>query len=88
MNRSSLVLCFAMGLTCAAIYSLHTTHVRAEGISRPCSSFIPKEWGQFRGASAYGMEFEDNEGTIRFIKNPPCDLTFTARPDLEIHRKK
>jgi hypothetical protein len=84
-----LVLCLALSVAAAATRLLHTTHVQAAGITgRPCSTFIPKEWGEFRGASTYGMEFEDSDGTIRFVKNPPCDPSFNVRADLEIHRKK
>jgi len=88
MKRLVFVLCFAVGLASVASYMIRT-RVQAAGVAgHPCTSFVPKEWGQFRGASSYGMEFEDSEGTIRFIKNPPCDPTFTARADLELRRQR
>ena len=57
-----------------------------------CLSTVPKSWGEFRGASAYGLAFKDEAGRIRFLRNPPCDNGVTpgnASPtvDLRVDRK-
>jgi hypothetical protein len=41
-----------------------------------CVASVPKSWGQFRGGSAQsGLAFEDQQGTLRFLTNVPCDGT-------------
>jgi hypothetical protein len=41
-----------------------------------CVASVPKSWGQFRGGSAQsGLAFEDQQGTLRFLTNIPCDGT-------------
>ncbi len=91
MKRNIAILIFAVCLTAGISYSSgkHQVHAAGQlGYGAPCISYVPKDWGEFRGASSYGVEFEDSYGTIRLIKNPPCDISATPRPDLEIHRKR
>lgn len=39
-----------------------------------CRSFIPQEWGDFKGSSSgYGLTFEDSSGTLRFVTNVGCE---------------
>lgn len=57
-----------------------------------CTSGVPKEWGDFMGASAYGLAFQDDKGTLRFIKNPVCGSSIlssapVSSADLQIQRK-
>lgn len=58
-----------------------------------CTASVPKSWGEFRGASSYGIAFEDQGGTIRFLRNPSCDsgASSTSNPlalvDLKVGRK-
>jgi hypothetical protein len=58
-----------------------------------CTGQVPAEWGEFKGASAYGLAFEDDKGTLRFILRPPCGnvSSFNAAPaptvDLTLDRK-
>jgi len=40
-----------------------------------CSLTIPKEWGQYKGASDWGLAFEDSQGTLRFLRHTRCDIT-------------
>jgi hypothetical protein len=45
-------------------------------IDSACVSYVPREWGQYKGGSAQsGLAFEDNAGTLRFITNLPCGAT-------------
>jgi hypothetical protein len=37
-----------------------------------CVSGVPKSWGDFMGASSYGLAFEDDKGTVRFVQHPVC----------------
>lgn len=50
-----------------------------------CVSFVPREWGTYRGGSAQsGLAFEDSAGTLRFVTNVPCGTT--PVPALEVRR--
>jgi hypothetical protein len=37
-----------------------------------CTAIVPTSWGDFKGGSSYGLAFEDSQGRIRFVLNPPC----------------
>ena len=52
-----------------------------------CTITVPKEWGEYIGAGSYGVEFKDDAGTIRFIKQFSCGLEGAPNVSLEIHRK-
>ena len=58
-----------------------------------CVSAVPKTWGSFDGASSYGLAFEDDKGTVRFVQHPVCGnaLNMNNAPipniDLEIVRR-
>jgi hypothetical protein len=58
-----------------------------------CTSSVPKSWGEFRGASGYGLAFVDQAGTIRFLRNPSCDNGTSSSAntpplvDLKVERK-
>jgi hypothetical protein len=91
MKRNFAILIFAACLVSVITYFSPKHHVSAAAqsiYSASCTAYVPKDWGEYRGATSYGVAFEDNNGTLRFVKNPPCDLTATPRPDLEIHRKR
>lgn len=50
-----------------------------------CTSFVPPEWGEYKGSSEhYGIVFQDNNGTLRFVTNVPCPGT--PQIALEIRR--
>jgi hypothetical protein len=39
-----------------------------------CRSFIPLEWGDFKGSSSgFGLAFQDSTGTLRFVTNATCE---------------
>jgi hypothetical protein len=39
-----------------------------------CKSYVPQEWGDYKGSSEhYGVVFEANDGTLRFITNVACE---------------
>lgn len=49
--------------------------VRAQGNTDAyanCIVSVPKAWGEFRGSSEFGLAFEDQNGTLRFLLHPPC----------------
>jgi len=52
-----------------------------------CAVVVPKEWGEYAGAGSYGLEFKDDRGTIRFVKQFPCGLEGAPNVSLEVHRK-
>jgi len=52
-----------------------------------CAITVPNGWGEYIGASSYGLEFKDDAGTIRFVKQFPCGLEGAPNVSLEIHRK-
>jgi hypothetical protein len=60
-----------------------------------CTAIVPNSWGEFKGGSSYGLAFQDSQGVIRFVLNPPCGgaiVNTTQQPPsayaaLEIQRK-
>ncbi|HXT75472.1 MAG TPA: hypothetical protein VN780_04225 [Candidatus Eisenbacteria bacterium] len=55
--------------------------------SARCAVVVPKGWGDYIGAGSYGLEFKDESGTIRFVKQFPCGLDGAPTISLEVHRK-
>ena len=39
-----------------------------------CSLTIPKEWGEYKGASDWGLAFQDEQGNLRFLRHTRCDI--------------
>lgn len=56
-----------------------------------CIVAVPKAWGEFKGGSAFGLAFEDQTGTLRFMLHPPCGSINTPTEyrgvDLKVIRK-
>ena len=58
-----------------------------------CSISVPKEWGEFKSASEYGLAFEDDKGTLRFVLRPRCAISSNSGEapvadwDLQIKRQ-
>lgn len=40
--------------------------------SSTCTAIVPSALGEFKGGSSYGLAFQDSQGVIRFVLNPPC----------------
>lgn len=84
------------GLAGGAIARVNNPDVHAQerfsGITN-CVTVVPKTWGQFRGGSDYGLAFEDDRGTLRFVLHPTCGSPNSpgepppAPIDLEVQRK-
>jgi len=63
--------------------------------SSTCTAMVPSEWGEFKGGSSYGLAFQDSQGKLRFVLNPPCggaivngyQKAATAYASLEIQRE-
>lgn len=93
----SLLLVFAGALLCfAAERTLHLRPVHAQdrfsdGVT--CIAQVPKEWGEYRGASEYGLVFEDDKGNLRFLLHPTCGNRYSSNAipnpiiDLLLERK-
>ena len=58
-----------------------------------CVSEVPKSWGNFVGGSTYGLAFQDDKGTLRFLQHPICGIAIpqsnlpTAAVELQLLRK-
>jgi hypothetical protein len=50
-------------------------YAQSNMIESGCTSNIPQRWGPFKGATEHGFVFEDDRGTIRVVKHPPCGMT-------------
>jgi hypothetical protein len=79
------------GVVFTGVYKTHSTVHAQEvfsGISN-CITVVPKSWGEFKGGSAYGLAFQDQDGNVRFVLHPACgSANSPAAPiDLEIRRR-
>ena len=93
----SLLWMFAGAVLCVSgehFWKLQTVHAQTPlGSEAACITRIPKAWGTFKGASEYGLAFEDENGTLRFLKSPSCSENFYMNPvgkpifDLMMERK-
>lgn len=58
-----------------------------------CLAEVPKSWGEFKGASEYGLAFQDENGTLRFLLHPTCGNGYSSNlipnpmVDLQLERK-
>jgi len=52
-----------------------------------CRIKVPLDWGEFVGASSYGLGFRDNQGTIRFVSQMSCNLDGPPNISLQIKRQ-
>lgn len=51
--------------------------------SGAASGIIPKAWGTYKGDTAYGLMFEDSNGTLRIVKIYDFVQGRGAKPELE-----
>jgi hypothetical protein len=84
----------AVGYAGGRLQSAATVHAQDKfAIAGGCVAGVPKTWGNFKGASDYGLAFEDDEGTVRFVLHPACGngLSSMADPsplvDLKVQRQ-
>jgi hypothetical protein len=52
-----------------------------------CKVIVPSNWGEFIGASTYGLAFKDDQGIIRMMNQMPCGLEGRPNVSLEIARQ-
>lgn len=80
-NLLLLVLGAALCLVVEGFFKAQPAHA-ADQISNGtvCMAQVPIAWGEFRGASDYGLAFEDENGTLRFVVHPPCGTSSSSNP--------
>ena len=59
--------------------------VYAASSSARCPFAVPRDWGDFKGASQWGFAFEDSNGTIRVFSQLPCSV---GQPHLAVEMKR
>lgn len=90
MSRKSARILVVAVLLLTALNWLYARKARAAApqtvFGQPaCRSFVPPEWGDYKGSSEhYGVVFQANDGTLRFVTNVPCEAT--PQIALEIRR--
>ncbi|HTC94385.1 MAG TPA: hypothetical protein VK699_13170 [Terriglobales bacterium] len=52
-----------------------------------CTFNVPRQWGEFVGASSSGLYFRDDSGTVRYIAQLPCGQETVPSVQLEIRRR-
>jgi len=56
-----------------------------------CKLTVPRSWGEYKGGSAYGLAFQDSNGTLRFLLHPDCSnirsYSDYGPVDLEVERR-
>jgi hypothetical protein len=71
----------ALWLAGEKAWKVETVHAQTPlGSEAACVAHIPKAWGAFKGASAYGLVFEDESGRLRFLKSPSCGDHYYTHP--------
>ena len=87
------VLCGVAGARYFTIRPVHAQEIFGLNPKIGCIAEVPKSWGDFKGASSYGLAFEDQDGTIRILLNPPCSNGISSSTisspniDLQVKRK-
>ena len=60
--------------------------VLAQSNAARCSAAVPRDWGEFRGTTEQGFIFEDQNGTVRIIRQLPCPGL--GRPQIAIELRR
>jgi hypothetical protein len=47
-------------------------HAQTATNSTGCITGVRKDWGKYQGSSLFGLTFEDEKGTLRFVAHPNC----------------
>ncbi len=60
--------------------------VHAQDSYSNCVVSVSRDWGGFRGGSEFGLAFEGQLGTLRFMLHPPCGSlsTPTVNPSIDL----
>jgi hypothetical protein len=81
-NIQSLLLLIAGALLCLVVQGFFKVQpARAAGQlsnGSVCVGQIPAAWGEYKGSSDYGLAFEDEKGTLRFVSHPPCGIASSS----------
>ncbi|MDR3751697.1 MAG: hypothetical protein P4K94_09460 [Terracidiphilus sp.] len=98
MKRFQSVLMLIAGMLCGIaiqryvpVRPVHAEDELSSGAT--CIAEVPKSWGEYKGASEYGLAFEDQNGTLRFLLHPPCGMMHSSNTipnpaiDLRLDRK-
>ena len=77
MWLGKIVLVLFVGVIGAAVGRLYpsgsSVHAQEKAIEPTgCMVGVPKSWGEYKGASAYGLAFQDQNGTLRYLLHPTC----------------
>jgi hypothetical protein len=93
LRIAGIAFCFGTGVWVGRIGS-RDVQVRAQertNLPAGCRVVVPRSWGEYRGASEYGLAFQDENGTVRFMLHPPCgSIDSTTDPsaiDLILQRR-
>ncbi len=73
---------FALGF-----HAQSTPSLPSHDPSAQCAVTVPTEWGEYEGASSYGVAFKDTSGTLRFVTHFPCGFDSPPTVALAIKRK-
>ena len=93
LRIAAVACCFVAGMCIGRIGSsdLRVHAQDRNNLPYGCRVVVPKSWGEYKGASAYGLAFQDGEGTLRFMLHPPCgnidSATDASTIDLVLQRK-
>ena len=82
------IVVFALG---AMAPQQQVASAQKESVQPTCILTVPSGWGEFKGASKeFGLAFQDNDGTLRFIRDLACEIPGLQRLPpafLEVRRK-
>lgn len=63
------------GVAGGVVGRIHTAPLSVHAQERDltgCMVVVPKSWGEYKGGSSYGLAFQDQAGTLRFLAHPTC----------------
>ncbi|ADW70597.1 hypothetical protein AciX9_3594 [Granulicella tundricola MP5ACTX9] len=76
MKRWHGVAIFVAGLSVGGAFfagrQVPVVHAQSTNNYSGCKTLVPKDWGKYEGASLFGITFEDDKGTLRFVGHPNC----------------
>ena len=82
------------GIAGGVVGRMHTAPVSVHAQEKDvtsCMVVVPRSWGDYKGGSSYGLAFQDQSGTLRFVAHPICGngLSPMQAPlvDLKVERR-